>query len=86
MITMMGFNPPVSKLYYHWDVGMEKHGDKYITVSNPVDYTKLDHADCYYQTNLLKPKHHSKDRSDTQGNHYQYILEFNFFKHFNNFL
>lgn len=74
-ILMMGFQSPVSKLYYHWDKGLEKHGDTYITISNPVDYSKMIHADSYYQTNLLKPKHSTKGREVNQGNHYQFILD-----------
>lgn len=73
-ILMKAFSPPVSKLYYHWDKGMEKHGDRIIVVPNPVDYKNLDDADCYYQTNLLKPKHDADGRSSGQGNHYRYIL------------
>jgi len=74
-VVMKGFDPPVSKLYYHWERGIEKHGDEYVTISNPVNYKDLNDADCYYQTNLLKPKHHVKDKSESQGNHYQYILD-----------
>lgn len=72
---MKAFEPPVSKLYCHWDKGMEKHGDQVIVIPNPVNYKDLDDADCYYQTNLLKPKHDADGRSDGQGNHYRYILD-----------
>jgi hypothetical protein len=76
MITMLGFPSPVSKLYYGWDKGLERHGDKFIHLSsNPINLKKVPYADSYYQTNLLKPKHHAKDRSNTQGNLYQYILD-----------
>jgi hypothetical protein len=74
-VIMRGFEPPVSKVYYHWDHGLEKHGDKYEIIHNPVSYPLVDDADCYYQTNLLKPKHSSKGRDATQGNHYKFILD-----------
>ena len=74
-IVMRGFEPPVSKLYYHWDKGLERHGDRYELIPNPVTYPLTDNADCYYQTNLLKPKHTSKGRDSTQGNHYKFILD-----------
>lgn len=74
-VLMMGFDPPVSKTYFHWIKGMEKVGDAYKILHNPVtDYSPMDDADCYYQTNMLKPKFFAKNRSGTQGNHYQYIL------------
>ena len=74
-ILMMGFDPPVSKLYYHWKEGLKICGDEYKTISNPVnDYSLLDIADCYYQTNMIKPKFFAKGRDTNQGNHFQYII------------
>jgi hypothetical protein len=72
-VVMAGFPPPVSKLYYHWDQGLEKHGDKYLLLSNLK--TIPTEVNSFYQTNLLKPKHTSKGRTETQGIYYQYILD-----------
>lgn len=72
-VVMKGFDPPASKLYYHWDQAMRRCGDEYITIPNPVSYPLDDGADCYYQTNLLKPKFMDPSRKDWLGNHLQYI-------------
>lgn len=72
-VVMAGFPSPVSKLYYHWDKGLEQHGDRYISLDNISNIPK--EVNAYYQTNLLKPKHTSKGRTETQGKYYQHILD-----------
>lgn len=74
-VLMKGFEPPASKLYFNWTKGIEKHGDSYETIKNPVRYPLKDNADCYYQTNLLKPKFLGEERKDWLGNHYVHILK-----------
>lgn len=72
-VVMAGFPPPVSKLYYQWDQGLEQHGDQYILLDNLINVPK--EINSFYQTNLLKPKHTTKGRTETQGVYYQYILD-----------
>ena len=54
MITMIGFKF-ASIPYYGWELGLKKHGDTYIHIDEFNANSKYN-ADCYYQTNLLKPK------------------------------
>lgn len=70
MIKIIGFRL-ISKNYYDFKRGIELHGDKYEVIS---DFDVNGHypADCYYQTNLLKPKFLHK-RLDEQGVKYLYI-------------
>lgn len=74
MIKMVGFPPPASKPYFHWAKGMEKLGDKYI-VSDDLDSNIVRDADCYYQTNELKPKFLHGGRADWHGKYLLHIQE-----------
>jgi len=74
MIKMIAFPSPVSKLYYHWDKGMKRHGDSIIQLS-PNDNYKLYEADCFYQTNEKKKKFYIGDRNNSQGKYFDYILD-----------
>lgn len=72
MIRMVGFRF-VSKPYHGWEKGMKAHGDVYESIekfNQNLDYN----ADCFYQTNLLKPKFLGNVRLDNYGVKYQYIL------------
>ena len=73
-IKMVAFPPPVSKLYYNWTKGIEKHGDSILQLS-PEDSLEGLHADCFYQTNEIKIKFFKGIREETQGRYYQYILD-----------
>jgi len=54
MITMIGFHR-ATKTYGKWPLGIESNGDQYIHLMDFNDDRKY-HADCYFQTNILKPK------------------------------
>jgi hypothetical protein len=73
MIKMLGFRF-VSKPYHGWEKGMEAHGDVYESIYKFNDHTNYE-ADCFYQTNLLKPKFLGEERLDLFGKKYQYILD-----------
>jgi hypothetical protein len=73
-IKMVGFPAPVSKLYHHWDEGLAKLGDKYIHCDNLLD-PEVAAADCFYQTNEIKPKFFTGPRAETHGNVMQYIID-----------
>jgi hypothetical protein len=66
MITMVGFPAPTSKLYYHWNKGIEKCGDKYISAKD-LDDSAVKDADCFYQTNEIKPKFLDTNRMSWHG-------------------
>lgn len=73
MIKMLGFRF-ISKTYDVWELGMAVHGDAYESIyefKDNIDYN----ADCFYQTNLLKPKFLGEERLDLIGKKYQYILD-----------
>ena len=72
MIKIVGF-VNVSKQYAGWVNGIERHGDLYTHITD-FDPNKNYDADCFYQTNLLKPKFMSGQRYITQGSKYEYIL------------
>jgi len=73
MIKIVGFHL-ISKPYYGWIEGIKRHGDSYDLVKdfNP---NATYNADCFYQTNLLKPKFMTGTRYINQGQKYQYILK-----------
>ena len=73
-IKMVGFPPPVSKTYHNWEQGLAKHGDQYIHCDTLDDLAVTD-ADCFYQTNELKPKFFTGPRAETHGNVMQYIID-----------
>ncbi len=75
MIKMIGFKH-ASKPYYGWEIGIKKHGDQYIDMTETFHKNICYDADCYYQTNLMKPKFNSKERNirDMYGQKYEYIL------------
>ena len=75
MIKIMGFIN-VSKRYAGWVEGIERHGDVYEHVTDFKPNTVYD-ADCFYQTNLLKPKFMHGPRYINQGSKYEYILKSN---------
>lgn len=72
MIEMACFPPPVSKLYFHWGRGLEKHGDKILHISREDDYKSIT-PDCYYQTNEMKKKFFTGKRQETQGQYFEHI-------------
>ena len=72
MITMIGFKF-ASKPYYGWELGLKKHGDTYIHIDEFNANSKYN-ADCYYQTNLLKPKFNLEDRKEDFGKKFEFIL------------
>lgn len=72
MVKITGFQF-ISKPYYGWEEGIKKHGDVYEFVRD-FDPLKNYPSDCYYQTNLLKPKFLGK-RLDEQGVKYLYIQQ-----------
>lgn len=76
MIKMVGFPPPASKPYFHWAKGMERVGDKYI-VCDDLDDPMVAQADCYYQTNELKPKFLHGGRADWHGKYLLHIQNAN---------
>jgi hypothetical protein len=72
MIKMMGF-VYVSKTYAGFAEGIERNGDSYEHIRE-FDPKKIYNADCFYQTNLLKPKFMGGERYIHQGSKYEYIL------------
>ena len=70
MITMVGFPPPASKLYFGWEKGIERLGDKFIT-TDQIKGPLINSADCFYQTNEIKPKFLDDKRVK---NHGKYML------------
>ena len=72
-VVMKGFQPPVSKTYYHWEKGIEAHGDQYITIEDP--NWAVSYADCWYQTNMLKNKFLHEDNADNIGAKYLHIIK-----------
>lgn len=73
-VKMIGFPPPVSKTYHNWEQGLERHGDEYVHCETLDDPAVLD-ADCFYQTNELKPKFFHEHRAETHGNLMLHILD-----------
>ena len=73
MIKMIGF-VNVSKTYAGFIQGIQRHGDLYTHVTNFDPNVNYD-ADCFYQTNLLKPKFMHGKRYINQGAKYEYILK-----------
>jgi len=74
MVKIIGFQF-ISKSYYGWQQGIKRHGDVYECIRD-FDPNAEYPADCYYQTNLLKPKFLYK-RLDKQGSKYLYIQKTN---------
>lgn len=74
MITMVGFPSPVSKEYFHWGRGLERHGDRYVLAKDLIEKV-VTQADCYYQTNELKPKFLHGDRMEWHGKYMLHILD-----------
>ena len=72
MTKIIGFIN-VSKQYAGWVQGIERHGDVYEHITD-FDTNKTYEADCFYQTNLLKPKFMHGSRYTNQGSKYEYIL------------
>ena len=75
MIKMIGFQY-ISKSYYGWKEGVERNGDSYELIKD-FNQSKKYNADCYYQTNMLKPKFMHGERYNWQGSKYEYILNTN---------
>lgn len=71
MIKMIGFLG-ISKNYYNWPQGIEQLGDSYTRIDE-FDPNALYEADCFYQTNMVKPKFLHGDRLDREGAKYLYI-------------
>lgn len=76
MIEMVSFPSPVSKLYFRWARGLEKHGDKLIQLTRDDEYKSV-YADCYYQTNERKQKFFTGKRAETQGQYFDHIINSN---------
>lgn len=74
MVKMIGFPPPVSKTYHNWEKGLERNGDVYVPCST-LDDPAVQTADCFYQTNELKPKFFHEHRAETHGNFMLHILD-----------
>ena len=74
MIRMVGFKH-ASKPYYGWALGMQRNGDQYLDMSMIKKNINYD-ADCFYQTNMMKPKFNSKENNveNLYGKKYEYIL------------
>ena len=72
MIKIIGFIN-VSKSYAGWVRGIERHGDVYELITDFNSTTQYN-ADCFYQTNLLKPKFTRADQYIHRGSKYKYIL------------
>ena len=66
MIKMVGFPAPASKLYFGWDKGVARCGDQFTSVLDLKD-PAVKRADCFYQTNELKPKFLHGGREDWHG-------------------
>ena len=76
MIQMIAFPSPVSKLYFRWARGLEKHGDRIVQLSREDAYASV-YADCYYQTNERKKKFFTGKRAKTQGQYFDHIINSN---------
>ena len=74
-VMMYAFPSPVSKLYYHWDTGMAKHGDYVCQLTRNDPLKTADVAQCYFQTNERKKKFFTGERQETQGKYFDYILQ-----------
>jgi len=72
MIKMIGFPSPASKLYFGWEKGIAKNGDKFISVKT-LDDPILKQVDCYYQTNEIKPKFLDERRITWHGKYMLHI-------------
>lgn len=72
MIKMIGF-VNISKTYAGFIKGIKRNGDSYTHIQD-FDPNTIYDADCFYQTNLLKPKFMGGFRYDKQGSKYEYIL------------
>lgn len=75
MIKMIGF-VYVSKTYAGFKEGLSRNGDTYEHIID-FDPSIRYNADCFYQTNLLKPKFMGGQRYTNQGSKYEYILNSN---------
>jgi hypothetical protein len=75
MIKMIGFLG-ISKNYYKWPQGIASLGDSYTRIDdfNP---DTIYEADCFYQTNMIKPKFIHGERLDREGAKYLYIKNSN---------
>jgi len=76
MISMVGFPAPASKLYFGWAGGIERCGDKFTTVDDLKHYD-VKRADCFYQTNELKPKFLHGGREEWHGKYMLHIRNSN---------
>ena len=75
MIKMIGF-VNVSKPYNGFIEGLNRHGDQYEQI-NDFNANEKYIADCFYQTNLLKPKFLKGHQYTNRGSKYEYILNSN---------
>jgi hypothetical protein len=66
MIKMVGFPAPASKLYFGWEKGIARCGDQFTSVLDLKD-PAVKRADCFYQTNELKPKFLHGGREEWHG-------------------
>jgi len=71
MIKMLGFWG-ASKPYYKWGDGIATQGDQF-TIVNDLDLELAAEADCFYQTNMIKPKFLREDQSNYRGRKYLFM-------------
>jgi hypothetical protein len=74
MIKMYGWWGP-SKPYYNWGHGLVRHGDLFTMLHGDLDPTLVKDADCFYQTNMLKPKFFDAKNKSVRGDKYLYMKE-----------
>jgi hypothetical protein len=75
-VTMRSFAGRSGKLYYGWDKGLARHGDVHEVLTEE-QYPPANDADCYYQTNLMKPKFSDEGRDEWLGKYYKFIKKSN---------
>ena len=71
MIKMYGFWG-ASKPYYDWGTGLAKHGDSFEMLQE-LDLDRISDADCFYQTNMLKPKFLDAHNLSIRGKKYLHM-------------
>ncbi len=76
MIKMYGWWGP-SKPYFDWGQGLEKHGDSFEMLKGDLDPSLVIDADCFYQTNMIKPKFFDKKNKTIRGDKFKFIKDSN---------
>jgi len=70
MIKLYGIKSTIKADIIGLTKGLQKHGDELIITNDPADTAN---ADCFIQTNLIKPKFFTKESN--KGHLYQFILD-----------